>query len=199
MLSHLLPMKINPFNMFRLALAIMHYLPKFSTRDITLEDLREDFPNLWVHVRVTDVDVREESPGRFVAYLKVLCYTTQLAGRLLTFRVPYTQMKRVFSAVGLRARVKETEVVSPRELCSVYAYIHLGDTQTESFTILGWAATGSEKKKNKELALLRKRKDCSHTDVTCVECPLGKDVCALACRRKSLKTSEEPNGQIQTG
>lgn len=193
MLENFIPLKITAFNMFRLALAIINYLPRFETRDVTLDDLREDLPNTWVHTRIIDVDVREETPGRFIAYLKVLCYTTILAGRILTFRVPCTQMKYVFRALGLRNRIKEEEVVSPRELCSMYAHIHLGETQKESFTVIGWKATGSEKKKNKELSMLRKRKDCSHVDVTCVECPLGKDVCALACRQKSLRVMEVPN------
>ena len=198
MLSHLLPLTVDAFNMFRLALAVINYLPKFETREVTLDDLREDMPNTWVHVRIIDADVREETPGRVIAYLKVLCYTTQLAGRILTFRVPCTQMKRIFCALGLRTRIKENEVVSPRELCSMYAHIHLGDTETAAFTIIGWAATGSEKKKNKELALLRKKKDCSHVDVTCVECPLGKDACALACRRKSLRTLEAEDVEVRS-
>lgn len=192
MLSALLPLKITAFNVFRLALAIMHYLPKFQGRDVTLQDLQEDFPNLWVHVRITDVDVREESPGRYAAYLEVLCMTTQLAGRLLTFRVPYPQLKKVFCAVGLRQRVKEQETVAPRELCSVYAHIHLGDTGSSAFSILGWSATASEKKKNKELSTLRKRKDCSYANRQCVDCSLGKDRCALACRKTSLPLVREP-------
>lgn len=192
MLSKLLPLKVTSFNMFRLALAVMNYLPRFETRDVTLEDLEEDLPNMWVHVRITDVDVREESPGRFYAYLEALCMTTVLAGRLLSFRVPYPQLKRIFCALGLRSRVKEQEVVPPRELCSMYAYLHLGDTQTEAFNILGWTASGSEKKKNRELVLLRKRKDCSHVETTCVECPLGKDQCAIACRKTSLAIVRTP-------
>lgn len=196
MLSRLLPLKVTSFNMFRLALAVINYLPRFETRDVTLDDLKEDFPNLWVHVRVTDVDVREESPGRFYAYLEVLCMTTTLAGRLLSFRVPYTQLKRIFCALGLRSRVKEQEVVPPRELCSMYAHLHLGDTKTEAFNILGWTATGSEKKRNRELMLLRKRKDCSHADVQCVDCPLGKDQCALACRKVSLGVVRAPEDGV---
>ena len=192
MLSHLLPLKITAFNVFRLSLAIMNYLPKFEGRDVSLRDLQEDLPNLWVHVRITDVDVREETPGRFFVYLEVLCMTTQLAGRLLKFRVPYTQLKKVFCAIGLRTKIKESETVVPRELCSVYAHIHLGDTGTDAFAILGWSSTASEKKKNKELTMLRKRKDCSYANVQCVDCPLGKDRCALACRKESLPIVREP-------
>jgi hypothetical protein len=198
MLNALLPLKVSAFNLFRLSLAIMHYLPHFEEREVTLQDLQEDLPNLWVHVRVTDVDVREESPGRFAAYLEVLAMTSQLAGRLMTFRVPYLQLKKVFCALGLRKRLKELEVVIPRELCSMYAHIHLGDTGRDAFNILGWSATESEKKKNKELSTLRKKKDCSHADVQCVDCPLGKDRCALACRKLSLPFVREPEVESES-
>ena len=186
MLSNLLPLKINAFNMFRLALAIMHYLPNFEGRDVSLKDLQEDLPNLWVHVRITDVDVREEAPGHFYAYLEVLCMTSLLAGRLMNFRVPYYQLKKVFCALGLRTRVKESETVIPRELCSMYGHIHLGDTVNQARTILAWSATASEKKKNKELVQLRKRKDCSFPDIVCTDCKMGKDRCALACRKVTI-------------
>ena len=186
MLHHFMPMQVNAFNMFRLSLAIMHYLPDYNDRDVTLQDLQEDMPNLWVHVRVTDVDVRETSPGRFNAYVEVLCMNTHLAGRLFEFRIPCTRMKGIFKSIGLRGRVKETDVLNPRELVGMYAYIHLVETDRERLTIGGWTVSASERQKNKELTALRKKKDCSMVGTQCVECPMGKDKCALACRKKTI-------------
>ena len=73
----------------------------------------------------------------------------------------------------------------------MYAQIHLGNTDSAAFTILGWTASPSEKKRNKELVLLRKKKDCSRTDTQCVDCPLGKDKCALACRKKTIEEAQQ--------
>ena len=195
MLQNLLPLKVDTLDMFRLALAIIGYLPEFQG-EMTVAELREDLPNIWVHVRILDVDVREETPGRFSAYLEIMPLTSQLAGRLIKFRVPYTQLKHVFKAIGLRNRIKETEVLIPRELCSMYAHVHLGDSDRAAFGILGWSATPSEKKRNKELMTLRKKKDCGRPGTQCVDCPLGKDKCALACRKRSLVIEQEAE-QVQ--
>ena len=196
MLQNLLPLRVDALGMFRLSLAIIGYLPEFK-HEMTLADLQEDFPNVWAHVRILDVDVREETPGHFSAYLEVLFLTSQLAGRLLKFRVPYTQLRYVFKSIGLRNRIKESEVLIPRELCSMYAHIHLGDTDRAAFSILGWTATASEKKRNKNLMLLRKKKDCDRVGTQCVDCPLGKDRCALACRKRTIEDTQN-NGTAES-
>lgn len=198
MLSQLLPLKINAFNLFRLSLAIMHYLPNFQGREVSLQDLQEDLPNTWAHVRINDVDVREETPGHFSVYLEVLVMTTQYAGRIMVFKVPYWQLKKIFCAIGLRKRIKELEVLIPRELCSMYAHVHLGETDRDAFSIIGWSATDSEKRKNKELCQLRKKKDCSYAGIACTDCHLGKDKCALACRKTTIQSELFSNGTIES-
>ena len=185
MLHALMPLKVDAAGMFRLGLALLHYLPNFTSREVSLNELQTDLPNTWVHARVNDVSVREESPGRFYVYLELLFMTTMLAGRITTFRVSYKQMRGIFKAIGLRNRVKETEVLNPRELMSMYVYVHLTESDKQRVGIEAWTATASEKKKNKELAMLRKKKDCSYMDIECVDCELGKDKCALACRKTS--------------
>ena len=186
MLNHFMPMRINAFNMFRLSLAIMHYLPEVDTRDITLAKLQEDLPNMWAHIRVTDVDVRETSPGRFYAYVEVLFMNTILAGRLMSFRIPCLHMRGIFKSLGLRNRVKESDVLNPRELVGMYATAHIVETETKHLTVGAWTVNDSERKKNKELSLLRKKKACSFVDTLCVDCAMGKDKCALACRKKTI-------------
>ena len=186
MLSHFMPMQINAFNMFRLALAIMYYLPEVSKTDTSLQDLQKTLPQGWAHVRVTDVNVRENSPGRFYAYVEVLFMDTVAAGRLQEFSMPCTWMRGIFKSIGLRNRIRETDVVNPRELVGMYASVHVVENDKRYIDIDGWTVNDSERKRNRDLSRLRKKKECSFVDTECVNCMLGKDKCALACRKKTV-------------
>lgn len=182
MLHNLMPLHLDNMGLFRMALAVIEYLPLFEKDNLRIEGKYTGVPSLWVHCRMLSArpSLAARKPETQVV---ALALTSILAGRILVFRMNFDTTIGVLKRCGVHKHEKGVGLPLPQELTGTYHFIKFGTDDNALCMPVMFDWHSSESKANRELRMMRKLRNCPQpAHITCVDCCAGRDVCPAACR-----------------
>ena len=187
MLYRLMPMPTTPESALRIAYAVMYYLPEFMDEEFKEIDDSYNGTRFKAHCKILEAKpyIKNIERGIIAVKVRVLLMTSLLAGTIIEWDDDDVKLSKVLRRIGMSG-TKTEGFRPPQALTGTYVTITFGKTIDCAMCPLYIEATSSEKKKNQELAKLRRNKSCNMT-CECYECPKGKNECYLACRLKTKK------------
>lgn len=180
MLNSLQDIRGTPLGAFRIALAILEYLPLFNKEDTTLKGSYKGSPPCWFHARIVTVMVKN-TPKGCVVTIKYLMYTSVLAGNYISMSYNLEGISRLFKSMCL-VKPRYKGKIYPQELFNMYLTLLIGETNSAVLVPTKYKVSSCEGKHNAMLAKARSNKSCGSTR-RCAICPKGLDQCPMACRR----------------
>jgi hypothetical protein len=180
-------MPATPESALRIAYAVMYYLPEFMDEEFKTIDESYDGTKFKAHCKILEAKpyIKDIQKGTIAVRVKVLLMTSVLAGTISEWDDNDVQLAKVLRRIGMSG-TKTDGFRPPQALTGAYVTITFGKTKEYTMCPLYIEASSSEKKKNQELAKLRRNKTCNMS-CECYECTKGKDQCYLACRLKTKK------------
>ena len=189
MFSHLMPLRVDNMGIFRIALAIIEYLPLFANDNCQYDGAYTGSPPIWAHCRVLSARVAGGGAHARVQ-LVILPMTSLLAGRLIKIYTPVKQAVDLVKKCGCRLRSSDIPP-APQELTSTYHHFKIG-ASNGMLTIYAAEWDRSEKEENKKLATMRKQRMCNQPEhIRCIDCCAGRDKCPAACRATTRRREND--------
>ena len=197
MFRHLMPLRVDNMGLFRLAFAIIEYLPVFAADENKYEGVYTGTTPLWAHCRILSARVSDGGTGA-TTQLVLLPMTSLLAGRFLKIYVPVKRAVELVKKCGCHPRSSDTPP-APQELTSTYHHVRIG-AENGMLTMYAVEWDRSEKEENKKLATMRRQRMCNQPEhIKCIDCCAGRDKCPAACRATTRRRENdmERNDQQQ--
>lgn len=170
LINNLSPLDNKPFNVLRVAYALMHYE---STDNAYIDDKGK----LEAHAKILDITLDDKDKTRPTLCLKLLIVSSKKAGRVLDWQCSLTDCVKIQKNI-YSGRSRKLAGRSLLELIGCLCTVKLrGDY------VIYLSADKSEKKINKELCQNRTRADydCAQA-TTCARCKKSRTECRLSVR-----------------
>ena len=169
-LNNLSPIDSRPFNVLRVAYALLHYESVENTYN-------DDKGKLEAHGKIIDVTLDDKDKTRPIICLKILIVSSKKAGRVLDWQCSLTDCIKIHKNI-YSGRSQKLAGRSLLELIGCLCSIKLRGDYITFIT-----ADKSEKRINKELCQDRARADLDCIQApTCTRCRKARTECRLSVR-----------------